>query len=273
MPGIGEIPPETVTILNSNPNFTRAFLLGMNHEMAREFMWREYPTPLNGTWFRHFWTPTMPAIAPVASWEDEETLSGTNPGELPPDEMVLVVRGTLPQRYPHLRLYAVQAEWKPLPDKANPEHWYRDEQQDGRIVPPHLAGQLNEDVFFFGFKLGRQAAVGTTNPNESAGYFFAFEEIPAAPRFGLESAVEGAPMGQAPASWQTVSWADVTPADRQTWTRFVDLEATEWMRDGRLRNGNGPTPVVWAQDAAAFARQTLQRPARVLLHASALLPN
>lgn len=273
VPGIGEIPTETVTILYRNDAFMRAFMVGMNHELAREFVWREYPTPLNATWFRHFWNGAAPDIDPIAQWGAEEALSGGKVAQLSEDEMVLVVRGALPQRYPKLRLYAVPAKWKYVTDSEGVKHWYRDEAGGEEIMLPTMAGQLAEDVFFFGFKLARTAAIGTTDHNAAAGYFFAFEEIPGAARFGLESPAESAPFGAAPMDWQTISWASVTPREDETLAKFVKLRATPWMEDGTARPGNGPDAAVWAQDAAVFARQTLQRPARVLMHASAMLPD
>ena len=30
-------------------------MVGLNHEMARELLWREYPTDQRGSYFRQFW--------------------------------------------------------------------------------------------------------------------------------------------------------------------------------------------------------------------------
>ncbi len=42
--GLDRIPPNTVTLLETNPSFVEAYLVGLNHEMGRELLWREYPT-------------------------------------------------------------------------------------------------------------------------------------------------------------------------------------------------------------------------------------
>ena len=55
LPGIGDIPQNTVTLLNSNNRFIEAFMIGANHEFGAELRWREYPTDLRGTYFRKFW--------------------------------------------------------------------------------------------------------------------------------------------------------------------------------------------------------------------------
>lgn len=273
VPGLGQIPSDTVTILVPNPAFVRAFMVGFNHEMGREFLWREYPTPLHTTWFQNFWSLRQADIDPIAKWRRDEALSGAQPKALNGNEIVMVIRGALPQRYPDLRLYAVPAQWLSIKDANGVTHWYRREAETGQPVWPHIAGKLSDDVFFFGFRLSVAQASGGQDQTGSAGYFFAFEQLPGAPRFGLESAHDGAQFGAAPDNWQTVSWNDVTPEGAEDVTRFLDLEATAWMVDGIERPGNGPDVAAWAADAAIVARQTLQRPARVLMHASAMLPD
>ena len=271
VPGVGEIPPDTATILYPNPSFLRAFLVGLNQEMAREFLWREFPTPLDTTWFRNFWNGTAADIAPIADWEADWPLAGPDAPRPGQDEFVLVLRGALPARYPDFRLYAIPAVWDSVegPDGAID---FRREAEGGTVKLPHFAGSLAEDVHFFGFPLGAAQARGSVTPGPDAGYFLAFEELPGAPRFGLEVAEDGAAYGTAPADWTTISWADVTPGGAERLADFLVQGATGWMGDGVLRPGNWPDPDTWATDAAALARQTLQRPARVLIHASAMLP-
>lgn len=277
LPGAGSIPQDTVTLLYPNSEFMRTFLVAMNHEMAREFLWREVPTALDTTWFRHFWTTTRTDIEPIAGWGVEERLDGHDDDSDLGDEIILVIRGTLPLQYPDLRLYATRAKWVNARTDGNPL-WYRDEDMGTDPVLPHLAGQLAEDIFFFGFRIAPNAAAGApvtadtpyqaTEPAGGAGYFFAFEEIPGSARFGLEALVPEAPYGVPPDDWMTLSWNAVTPEGSIAPARHLDVEATAWMRDG-----TGPAAPQWAADAAAIAYQTLQRPARVLMHASGLLPD
>src|SRR5262249_12769848 len=56
--GINRLPPDTVTLLQTNPVFVEAFLVGLNHEMARELLWRGFPTDQRGTCFKWFWSPS-----------------------------------------------------------------------------------------------------------------------------------------------------------------------------------------------------------------------
>jgi hypothetical protein len=55
VPGVDLIPPNTVTLLETNPRFIEAYMVGLNHEMSAELLWREYPTDQRGSYFRQFW--------------------------------------------------------------------------------------------------------------------------------------------------------------------------------------------------------------------------
>ncbi len=56
LPGVDTLPADTTTLVESNRAFINAFLVGMNHELARELLWREYPTDQRGTYSRQFWS-------------------------------------------------------------------------------------------------------------------------------------------------------------------------------------------------------------------------
>ncbi len=62
LPGLGEVPENTVAVLVTNPRFIESFMLGLNHEFAAELRWREYPTDMRGTYFRKFWDTTIYSV-------------------------------------------------------------------------------------------------------------------------------------------------------------------------------------------------------------------
>ena len=71
IPGLGLIKrPDMATLLETNNRFIEAYLVGLNHEMARELLWREYPTDQRGTYFNSFWTGEPELIADLheAPW-------------------------------------------------------------------------------------------------------------------------------------------------------------------------------------------------------------
>ena len=41
--------------MKTNQEFIESYLVGLNHEFARELLWNEYPTDMQGSYFRQFW--------------------------------------------------------------------------------------------------------------------------------------------------------------------------------------------------------------------------
>ena len=77
IPGIGAIPePDLVTLLQTNGRFVEAFLVGLNHEFARELLWREYPTDGRATCFRSFWTTSPELVADLHAFDRDAALGG-----------------------------------------------------------------------------------------------------------------------------------------------------------------------------------------------------
>ena len=86
LPGADQVPPNSVALLQANHAFIEAYMVGLNHEMARQLLWAGYPTDCMGTYFRQFWDvseyvpqpsdPTDPAalaellkdIPPITTW-------------------------------------------------------------------------------------------------------------------------------------------------------------------------------------------------------------
>ena len=102
LPGVELIPPNAITLLETNPRFIEAFMIGMNHEMNRELLWREYPTDRRGSPLRHFWDwfDDLPDIEPLHTWPTANALGhNTRGGE--GGQIVLLVRGDLLRRYPN----------------------------------------------------------------------------------------------------------------------------------------------------------------------------
>ena len=55
LPSVDELKMNSISCFVTNPAFEEAFLAGMNTEMGRELLWREYPTDERGSCFRKFW--------------------------------------------------------------------------------------------------------------------------------------------------------------------------------------------------------------------------
>jgi hypothetical protein len=130
LPNINLISPNSVTLVEANRPFIEAYMVGLNHEFARELLWREYPTDQRGSTFRQFWDvrgsfdmnpdsagtrEKLRDIQPLHRWKPDTMLgshdnrSGTVSSK---NQLVLVVRGELLKRYPTAVIYAHRACWQ-----------------------------------------------------------------------------------------------------------------------------------------------------------------
>src|SRR6185503_11073415 len=49
LPNLKFIENNTISLLKTNPKFIESYMVGLNHEMGRELLWREYPTDQRGS--------------------------------------------------------------------------------------------------------------------------------------------------------------------------------------------------------------------------------
>ena len=64
-----DIPTDTVLLVQSNPPFVEAFLVGLNHALARELVWRRYPLAPTRTMFATFWSTTSTDSGANDAWQ------------------------------------------------------------------------------------------------------------------------------------------------------------------------------------------------------------
>jgi hypothetical protein len=264
LPGLDSVPPNTVALVRSNPRFIEAFMVGLNHEMGRELLWREYPTDQRGTYFRFFWDEegapagnASMALPPMHQWSQSlgENFSGAAG---PKDPLILLVRGELLRRYPNAILYAAKAQR----DAA------------GRVKPgameryPLFRGSAPPDVTFFGFQLAEDEARGSTEPAGDAGWFFVIQQQPGEPEFGLDVGPDGDP---APVTqWSQLTWRHLVRSDAE-----LDALTHVTVNQGdppRPDTSANPPGATWGVNAAHMARITMQQPVRIAIHARQMLP-
>jgi hypothetical protein len=246
--GVDHVPPDTVALLETTPRLIEAYMVGLNHEMSRELLWREYPADLRATPFRQFWDvrgqPGNPDelkdIPPISAWT-QGALGAHLRGAESEGQLVLLVRGELLRRYPTTTVYAAPATAEGDLDPAT-------------RLSPMFRGFLDPDVTFLGFALTEEAALGTDPAG--AGWFFVFEQHPGEPRFGLDEEADT----DTPATPDDLAWPHVplTPSAQIDVTR-------------PLAAGAPPLQAAWGRDSASMAWLTLQKPFRVAIHAAALL--
>lgn len=257
LPGLEHVPPNTATVLETNPVFIEAFMAGLSVEMARELLWREFPTDQRGTYFRQFWAAAAPAgrrqIQAIHQWQNP---LGRNPepGDVQAS-LVLLLRGELLRRYPNTVIYARKAVMS-----------------GSRRVPggmekyPLFRGSLEPDVTFLGFDLTPgEARGGPADP----GWFFVLQEQPSAPRFGLDKASGFAGAIPNAAKWSDLTWGHLA-ASQQAFDALTHVPAS-----GPLPETSAitqPPGIAWGRNSAHMAFTTHQQAVRIAIHASDMIP-
>ncbi|GEM00347.1 hypothetical protein [Cellulomonas terrae] len=177
LPGLDGVPADTALGLRTNGEFVEAFLVGLNHELGRELLWREFPTPMTATFFDRFWDAAVapgapPDVAPLDSWGDR-ALGAPTAVE---DRFVLLLRSELIKRFPD----ALVSATKPGPPVE-------------RLLPV-FRGSMDPDISYFGF---------TVPLADADDWSIVIAEQPGAPRFGFEVGEAPAGVSHAPATEAT----------------------------------------------------------------------
>jgi hypothetical protein len=241
LPGAELIPHDSISLLQANHAFIEAYMVGLNHEMARQLLWNAYPTDQRGSYFRQFWDvgayvpqpgdPTDPKaltellkdIPPIHTWPKAPGLGHhENRTDIVENNLVLIVRGELLKRYPNTIVFAGKAVMgadgkRKLDESPGAEAFYKN---------PIFGGKLEPDMTFFGFNLTAEEARGSADAPH--GYFFGFQQIPTEPRFGLEPLPDKAPVDR----WASLSWqnfaANNAMSSLQLSYRSLPLLANSW---------------------------------------------
>src|SRR6185437_6142050 len=202
LPGIDTLPPGTTTLVESNRTFISAFLVGMNHELARELLWREYPSDQRGTYSRQFWARQN--TGNPADQYDLKHLLHASPqltleqlGEKPGDvasPLVLVVKGDLVRRYPGMLVTAAKTRKSGSIRALDP----------ATEIQPDFMARLDPDVLLVGFESLSADKVRALAGNEDTAWWFFFAEHFTEPRFGLDLPAAGNPATFT--DWNDATW-------------------------------------------------------------------
>lgn len=177
LPGVRDIPDDSIRILGVNTSFVAALLVGANHEMSREYLFREFPADLSVTSFQYFWESMpgqllIPDIDPIDQWPLTTPLAEVLSNGTTSITAVLI-KGELVRRYPGLVVYIVP---------ATDTHPFYD--MDGAIAP-RFFGDCGPGIRFFGFdKSESQLRSGGGEP---LGYWVVLEEPATSTRFKVNT--------------------------------------------------------------------------------------
>lgn len=243
LPNINLIEENSITLLETNQKFIESYMVGINHEMSRELLWREYPTDQRGSYFRQFWDVSaylpetgedlsklkekLKDIPELHRWSLSSALGdhdNREVGGVKEEEVVLVIRGELLKKYPTAVIYAHKAQWQTKnsdgsggidPSKERELADIPVEQEDkpprNIVKTPLYSAKIEPDIYFFGFDLTSEVAKGSdgSHPGDEnkPGWFFVIKERPGEPRFGLDV---GGP-NVVHRTWSDLSWEDAAP--------------------------------------------------------------
>jgi len=309
LPNIDLIERDSITLLETNQKFIESYMVGLNHELARELLWREYPTDQRGSYFRQFWdaksffnTANMSDealremlrdILPLHRWSLNSDLEDHDNRETgaAEEEIVVVIRGELLKRYPTAVIYAHRAMWQLKGDGTldnTKERRFVELTAAEEATPPRdkvrtplYEAKVDPDIYFFGFDLTIEAARGGTgaNPDDDPGWFIVIKERPGEPRMGLD--VERGAGTPAPALnvFADVSWSDVQLNAKkllQVGDAIPPLTLVEPTGEDSEKHPQweDDRQITWNNNmsAAEVAYVLFQTPVLVGIHASEMLP-
>ncbi len=295
VPNLHLVEPDSITLLETNQRFIEAYLVGLNHEFARELLWREYPTDQRGSYFRQFWDvrkkiaqavdkaaarELLKDIKPLHQWPPGADLGDNDnrqAGQKPEEDLVLVVRGELLKKYPNTIISAQPAKWQltnGVPDKA------KERELDAAAGPifPLYEARVAPDIYFFGFALTADVARGDDTVDDKPGWFFRLEEVSGDARFGFDlSRAAGSDINV----WNDLAWPDVVPALADGKhikvaeippRSLVEPTGSEIEKHDQW-NSDKFVPLDANLSAAELAYISLQTPVIMAVHASELLPD
>ena len=291
LPNLELIPPNSITLLETNPAFIEAYLTGLNYEFGKELLWREYPTDRRGSYFRQFWDvrgiiaepPTEPPevisergkdITPLDTWPSASLL-GThrNPQRPPGKQLVLTVRGDLLKKYPNTLIYAQKAHvardgaGNPRPsDDPIVAPVESDADVEREIRFPVFRAAVDPDIRFFGFDLSIDQARGDVDPrleSDDWGYYFIIQQLPGEPRFGMDVSFAPDDDPATPITWNDLAWT-LFPEGQD----FIDVAVPP---QSFTPAGPGESLSQWGTDSARMASILFQAPVMIAVHAKEML--
>jgi hypothetical protein len=296
IPNLKLIPDNTISLLKTNQPFIEAYLAGLNHEFARELLWREYPTDQRGSYFRQFWDVStyvdrehrdakalaeyLKDIAPLHQWPLSSALGSHNQREAQGDQsrVVLIIRGNLLKRYPNTFIYGQKAIWGQgqranrlmLSDETG--ELFASQPQSPALRFPLYKARVAPDISFIGFDLTLDEARGDPRLDETAaarivvgdnlGWFFVLQQAVGEPRFGLDADVPIAPSAQ---KWDNLAWANIDLSGGQV----IDVSKS-FLAQPAGADGAGAQ---WGSNAADMASILYREPTMIAVHGRNMLKN
>jgi hypothetical protein len=292
LPNLQLIPPNTISLLVTNPEFIESYMTGLNHEFGRELLWREYPTDQRGSYFRQFWdvkgiiaedtglsaeelADVYKDIEPLDEWTGLSHL-GTHRNKKRPQgkQLVLVVRGELLKKYPNTIIYAQKAHiFKNKNGVADPQkepiitEIKTEAEMKTEIEFPIFRAEIQPDFRFFGFDMSIEQARGDANPQHESddwGWYFIIQQIPGEPRFGADIKFQPDDDPSTPITWDDLGWDNFADGIEFLSTSIKPLPAF-------FNKLTAAEKAQWGTHSADMASVLYQKPVMIAVHAKEML--
>ncbi len=283
LPNLRLIPPNTLSLLKTNQKFIEAYLMGLNHEMGRELLWREYPTDMRGSYFRQFWDVTgfvtpdttpkdaesLKDIEPIHTWPGNSLLGKHNKRDKEGDseQLVFVIKGELLKKFPNTVIYAQKALKDGNTRKIRVD--MTDTQYKKEVRFPIYQAEIQPDIKLLGFDLTIDEVSGetlTAGFTDKQGWFFVIAEVPGEPHFGMD-------VSYSPDQPNVFTWNDLPGRILQTTSLSSNQISLPEIPANRVAS-SCPQIIrrrVLGKSAADMATILFQRPVMVAIHATEML--
>lgn len=181
LPCVDELPEDSVTVFASNESFVEAYLCGMNTEMGRELLWREYPTDQRGSYFKKFWdfdtsvkdvkNDTFFDVKSVHTWNGQ---LGENHNDSKTGLLMFAIKGKLMKNYPDTQIYLHKAA---LNTARNGFDLVAESSENSNVVlKPVAQAFFRDDIYVVGFKISLADAIGSPSSKSNHGYMLMFKQ-------------------------------------------------------------------------------------------------
>ena len=307
VPNLKLIEPNTISLMVRNLPFIEAYMVGLNHEFARELLWREYPTDQRPSSFRQFWdvsqVPNVQNVEPKAfeeslrdivrihEWAPASHLGDHNNRRVagaPPEDsqtpllkrpVILVIRGDLLKRYPNTIIYAQRARWGTRADNAlrlvlwdETGEKGENDPADPNIQYPQYKAFVRPDIHFIGFDLSVEEVRGDPALAETADAKAAIPANKLGWFFALKEVV-GEPRFGLDDGLSTdpepVVWDNLAWQNLGDDVTRIDVAKPFAVEPGGVDRQN----VEWGANSADMAFILYQKPVLVAVHAREMLRN
>lgn len=248
LPGLDDLPEDSVVLMRTNPAFVESFLVGLNHAMARELQWRRYPLDPSGTMFSTFWpttTRTATAMSPMASWDPNSDLGSHLPAA---GNVVMVIRGALLRRFPTTTIYLSGQVG------TGPE----------TVVTPTIEAYAGSDTTLVGFPMTADQLLHPATSGQV--WSVVLQESVLQVRFGLDDAPANGATAEV-RTWQDLDWAHPQVAGGRH-VRVAGPLSGVGRPTGPATPLGTPPVAHWAADSSSMAAALTRAPVRVRIPAS-----